>query len=422
MKNISIILGVTGLLGLSFISCDREYDTPPIATIPEGNIISIQDAKDMVTLTTPSVSFTEDYSIYGVLTTDETSGNFYKEAYFQDATGGINWRFTSSASTHIGDSIRLSLKGALITTYQGNFQIDSLDPDLNVIIQENNVEVEPLVLNILQASTGYARLVQIDNVEFIAGDLGSTWADAANQNSVTLVVTDCNGNLLDVRSSGFANFAGDVIPEGNGSLIGIMGSFNGNPQFIIRNPNELTLNGARCTGGGTVTCDPNTTFNETFGSFFSGNTVSDFCWSTTAFGGAPQWLIGDISGDKLAVASLSGTSSSGAQGSWLISPEFTYSASQILSFSSAVQNYNHDGLEVYILTNYAGDPNTATQTLVTGATIAGSGSANNTLVGSGNVALSGFGISGNYRIAFKYSGNPGAGQTSTYKVDNFIVQ
>ena len=105
MKNISIILGVTGLLGLSFISCDREYDTPPIATIPEGNIISIQDAKDMVTLTTPSVSFTEDYSIYGVLTTDETSGNFYKEAYFQDATGGINLRFTSSASTHIGDSI-----------------------------------------------------------------------------------------------------------------------------------------------------------------------------------------------------------------------------------------------------------------------------------------------------------------------------
>jgi len=201
MKNISIILGLSGLLGLTFISCDKEYDTPPIATIPEGNIITIQDAKDLVTLTNPSVSFTEDYSIYGVLTTDETSGNFYKEAYFQDASGGINLRFTSSASTHIGDSIRLSLKGALITTYQGNFQIDSLDPDKNVIIQKNNVDIAPLVLNIAQSGTGTATLVQIDNVEFVSGDLGSTWADAANQNSVTLVVTDCNGNLMDVRSS-----------------------------------------------------------------------------------------------------------------------------------------------------------------------------------------------------------------------------
>lgn len=422
MKNISIILGLSSLLGLSFISCDKEYDTPPIPTIPEGNLITIQDAKDMVTTATPSVSFTEDYSIYGVLTTDETSGNFYKEAYFQDASGGINLRFTSSASTRIGDSIRLSLKGALITTYQGNFQIDSLDPDKNVIIQENNVSIDPLVLTISQASTGTAQLVQINDVEFAAGELGSTWADGVNQNSVTLVVTDCNGNLLDVRSSGFANFAEDVIPEGNGSIIGIMGSFNGNPQFIIRNPDELTLDGVRCTGGGTVVCDPSASVSDDFGSHINGNAASDQCWSTYAFGGAPSWSIGDISGNKLAVASLSGTSSAGAQGAWLVSPELTYSSSQNLSFSSAVQNYLHDGLEVYVLTNFTGDVNTATQTLVTGATFAGSGSGDNILVPSGTISLSSFGISGNYRIAFKYSGNPSAGETSIFKVDNFSVQ
>ncbi len=419
MKNIAITLVFTSLLGLSFISCEREYDKPEVQTIPEGDIIDIQTLKGMYAGV--PVKIEEDYSIYGVVTTDQTSGNFYKEAYFQDASDAINLRFSSSVSFIQGDSIRLYLKGALITQFNGVFQVDSLDPDKNVIIQANNVNVEPLVLTIPQASTGQAKLVQLNNVEFVANELGQTWANGITQQSKNLTLTDCDGNTIIVRSSGFANFADDVIPEGNGTFIGIVGMFGTTVQMYVRNPNELTLNGARCTGGGTVICDPLNSFNQDFTSSTIGNTANGNCWETFSTLGAPQWVIGDIAGDKNATASLSGTSVSGSQVMWLVSPEVNYNASNSLSFQSAVQNYNHDGLEVYVLTNYSGDPNTATQTLVTGGTIAGAASPNNSMVASGNIPLSGFGISGTYRIAFKYTGNPSALQTSTYKVDNIVI-
>ena len=123
----------------------------------------------------------------------------------------------------------------------------------------------------------------------------------------------------------------------------------------------------------------------------------------------------------MAIASLGGTSLSGSQSLWMMTPEMTYASSNTLSFRSAVQSWTHDGLEVFILTNYTGDPNTATQTPITGATIAGATSGSNVLVASGNVALSGFGISGNYRIGFKYTGNPSASQTCTYKIDDVVI-
>jgi hypothetical protein len=414
MKNIALTLALTSLLGFSFISCEREYDKPPVQTIPEGNIINIQTLKGM--FNGVPLKITEDYSIYGVVTTDQTSGNFYKEAYFQDASDAINLRFSSSVSFIQGDSIRLYLKGALITQFNGVFQVDSLDPDKNIIIQANNVPVAPLVLTIPQASTGQAKLVQFNNVEFVASALGQTWANGTTQQSKNLTLTDCDGNTIIVRTSGFSNFADDVIPEGNGTFIGIVGMFGTTVQMYVRNPNELTLNGQRC--GACITLD---SFNQDFTNSTIGATANGDCWETSSTLGAPQWVIGDIAGDKNATASLSGTSISGSQVMWLVSPEINYNASNSLSFQSAVQNYNHDGLEVYVLTNYSGNPNTSTQTLVTGGTIAGAASPNNSMVVSGNIPLSGFGISGTYRIAFKYTGNPSASQTSTYKVDNIVI-
>lgn len=419
MKNIALTLALTSLLGFSFISCEREYDKPPVQTIPEGNIIDIQTLKGMYAGV--PVKIVEDYSIYGVVTTDQTSGNFFKEAYFQDASDAINLRFSSSVSFIQGDSIRLYLKGALITQFNGVFQVDSLDPDKNVIIQANNVNVEPLVLTIPQASTGQAKLVQFNNVEFVASALGQTWANGTTQQSKNLTLTDCDGNTIIVRTSGFSNFADDVIPEGNGTFIGIVGMFGTTVQMFVRNPNELLLNGARCTGGGTVVCNPVNSLTQDFTSSTLGATANGNCFETFSTLSAPQWVIGDIAGDKNATASINGTSISGTQSMWLVSPEINYSASNSLSFQSAVQNYNHDGLEVYVLRNYSGDPNSATQTLITGATIAGAASPNNSMIASGNIPLSGFGISGTYRIAFKYTGNPSASQTSTYKVDNIII-
>ena len=138
--------------------------------------------------------------------------------------------------------------------------------------------------------------------------------------------------------------------------------------------------------------------------------------------GAPSWLVSTLGGDKLAEANSLNGGFAGAQSLWMMTPEITYASTNVLSFSSAVKAWNHDGLEVYLLNNYSGgDPSSSSPILVSGATIAGSSSTDNTLVPSGNISLSSFGISGTYRVAFKYSANPGAGQTSTYKIDNVVI-
>lgn len=420
MKNISAIALLSITLGWGVVSCEPKYDVPPVPSIPEGKLINI-DTLELWYGQHGSHSITDDYSLYAVVTTDESTGNFYKEAYIQDGSRGIRVRFTANSSLSQGDSIRVYLKGTYLDEYNGLLQLDSVDIDNNIIIQKNNVAIEPLTLDLQNVTGAYqSQLVKIENVEFTSGDLGKTWADAVNQSARNLNLTDCNGNTVLVRTSGYANFAGDVIPEGNGTLIGVVGVFGTDIQIYVRNPNELTFDAARCTGGGTVTCDPKNALSETFASFLSGASAGNNCWETISTVGSTIWSIGDISGDKLAVASnLSGGDPSNVM--WLVSPEMVYASSNVLSFQTAVQGWNHDGLEAYLLTNYSGNPNTATQTLISSATIAGSSSGNNTLVGSGSINISSLIGSGPYRVAFKYSANGVGGQTSTYKVDNVII-
>ena len=44
---------------------------------------------------------------------------------------------------------------------------------------------------------------------------------------------DCNGNTVSVRTSGYANFADDTLPSGNGSIVGIFTIYNSEKQFEV---------------------------------------------------------------------------------------------------------------------------------------------------------------------------------------------
>lgn len=425
MKNISILVLLAGLVGLGSMSCEPEYDTPPVPSIPEGQLITIDTLWSWYAAN-GSQSITEDYSLYAVVTTDESSGNFYKEAYIQDGSRGIRLRFPSSSSLSIGDSVRVYLKGTYLDMYNELIQLDSVDPDDNIIIQSNGNPITPKVLDITDLSaietigtqdfyTYQSQFIQLNNVEF--GNTGNTWSDPITFFSVNHDLNDCSGGTVLVRTSGYSNFAGDVIPSGNGTLLGVMAVFGTDIQMYVRTPDEQDMNGTRC---GSFTCSEEVAITETFASFINGGTAGTACWETISTVGSAIWSIGDISGDNLAVAANIGTGDANNE-MWLVSPEITFAGSNALSFQSAVENWNHDGLEVYLITNYTGNPNTSTTTLVTGATFAGSSSGDNTLVSSGSINVSSFISSGPYRVGFKYSASGIGGETSTYKIDNVIL-
>ena len=61
------------------------------------------------------------------MNSDENDGNFYKNVYVQDATGGLCLRLLNSGGLYIGDSIRIYLPGTVLAPYNGLMQLDSCE-------------------------------------------------------------------------------------------------------------------------------------------------------------------------------------------------------------------------------------------------------------------------------------------------------
>ena len=88
-------------------------------------------------------------------------------------------------------------------------------------------------------------LIKLENVQFIATDTAKTYADPVNQISENRTLEDEHGNTVLVRTNGFANFAGEKVPNGKGSIIAIASQYGNDRQLIIRHLYEVKLNGPR---------------------------------------------------------------------------------------------------------------------------------------------------------------------------------
>lgn len=422
MKKIASGIISAGILGLVIFSCKKKYDAPPQQVIPSGNPVTIAALKTMYA--GKDTTFRSDINLYCTVIADETSGNFYKESYVRDATGAIHLRLVASGGLYVGDSIRINLKGATLTQYQGVLQLDSINVDKMVAKQKSGLNPSPITLNITQINDNYlSQLIKINNVEFIAADKNQYFADATNQQSLNRTITDCNNYQILVRTSGYANFANQKTPSGNGSIIAIVGKYGGQYQLYIRNYNEVQMNGPGC--GST----PSATLNETFSAATPSVDINLLGWVNTNINNVIKWQADNsfVTGNTVAKASLFNASTTGAQDTlWLITPAIQATGGpQNLSFNVGVKYYDagHPNLlSVMISTNYTGgSPATATWTTVTGFTIP---SANTTgMQSAGTVNLTPLlpsGYNGTFRIGFKHYGKKGTYDSNIY-IDNVTI-
>lgn len=246
MRSIPIL----AVLAIILTGCIKDdFDAPPPRTIPVGNIKTIAEIRAL--FQGQPVKITEDWSLYAVVTMDERSGNIYRSTYIQDQTGAINLHLNTSGGLYLGDSIRLYLKGTIISDYSGMLQIDSVDADENVIKQATLVDVVPETVTIQQLNTGFyqSRLIRLDSVQFKSSELGNTFADPILLYSENRILEDCGKNEIMVRTSGYANFAGELVPEGRGSMVAIVSEYNGDLQLYVRSYAEVDMTGPRCGGG-----------------------------------------------------------------------------------------------------------------------------------------------------------------------------
>lgn len=409
MKKLSLIL-LSAISISAFWGCEKEPDTPPVNTLNDSLVVTIDSLRGMFDANGGTLTIDQDYSIYAVVTMDEVEGNIYKNLYISDGTAPANIRLTSSSDFLVGDSIRIALNGLELSEYAGVFQINNVDPDVNIIKQASGKYKAPEVKSITEITLeDEGKLIQLDNVQFQYSEIDLTYADAVNQYSENRYVEDCDGNTIYVRTSGFADFAGENIADGNGSMICIVSRFNDELQLLIRSYEEIQLSGNRCPG-------------QLLVKDFDDNSVTSGGWIIQQVVGTDSWVTSDIGGSSPYVKISnydSGTGSNEACENWLISPSLDLSASTSASFSF-LNTYRYTGpvLEVLVSTDYpgTGDPNGYTWTALSPSLDTDGSSW--TLVPSGTVDLTPY-KSGNTRIAFKYTGSASDG--STWELDDIVI-
>lgn len=417
MKAFKYIAGLAAISGLlTFNGCKREFDSPPEKVVPEGTVIDIKSLKGLYN--NAIVRFTEDKSIYGIVSADEKGGNLYKQIYVQDSTGAILINLLSSGGVYRGDSVRLALKGARLIFSNGMYQLDSMNVDNNIFKQAAGKQVTPkaVTLNDLQNIPEKLKgvLVKINNVQFSCSDVGSTYADAVTFSTANKTIEDCNGKSLILRTSGYASFASTPVKKGNGSLTGIISVYNTTSQLYIRDLNDVQIsdnNNDRCAG---------TSCNFYLKKDFEDQSATTGGWLNVNVTGTSNWTTnsqGAVYGSYYAQCSNYNPSGPRpAAETWLISPSvnLTSAVNPVFSFEHAT-NYSGPAMEVYISLDYTGgSPASASWTPLSYTPSTGGFAWQSNII---NISAY---KSSNVRIAFKYSGTTTQG--ATWEIDDVLIK
>jgi hypothetical protein len=418
-KYIKIFLFVLASLMILSSCIKTKFEEPDKATYNPGltATTTISDLKNMYTggLTLLDT----DIIICGTVIANDKTGNFYKQIVIQDSTAGIAIDidlYEMHNSYHIGDLVYIKCNGLYLGQYGGIVKLGSIyQGDIGRITEaqvpfyifksDGGFPIEPQELSLASPNTDLInKVVIINNAQFSLSALGNTYADGEYKIDGEYNIEDCDGNTMLVRTSGFADFARDTIPSGNGRMIGVLGMFNGEFQLMIRDPRELDFTGDRC---GAI-------FEETF----EGN-LGQFS-QFSVIGDNQVWTYS--SQFDCAVMSGYDAGTDYQNEDWLISPAMNFSG-----YSNLVLNFRHalnyitslNDVEVYASSDYTGtgNPNDATWTKLTGI-IYPPGN-NWTWTDSGDVSLSAFAGQTSVYIAFKYKST--ASNSSTWEIDRISV-
>ncbi len=270
-----------------FFSCvkDDNFATPTVEC-NEPDIVAnstIQQVKDMYTFGGATVIDT-DVIIEGYVVSSDKSGNIYKSISIQDKpenpTAAIKISINENdlyTKYNVGRKIYINLNGLAVGYSFGSIQIgQAVGTELGRIsafeiskhifrscevatIVPKKVAISELNKSMLEM------LIEIENVQFKEDELGLSYANADNTETVNRVLqsfdTNCNlqGEIM-IRNSGFSDFKNQILPEGKGSVIAIFSNYYDDFQLYLRDTDDVQLTDARCNYTATLT--PTITLSE----------------------------------------------------------------------------------------------------------------------------------------------------------------
>jgi hypothetical protein len=251
-------------------SCvDTEFEEPPV-TGTELEVTGNTSIADLKSLYIPGrlTVIETDVIVQGIVVGNDVQGNFFRSLIIQDSTAGIEVLINLTDAFNLfplGREVAIDCKGLVLGEFNGIVQLGGYiiqeggGEELGDIIDYNSRiyrgmlvgEPEPAVRTINSLGVNdISTLVQLQDVEFASFELGLTYADAFGRSTLNRTLQDCDGNEIVVRTSGFADFAIDTLPDGNGTLTAIFNVFGDTKQLFIRAADlDVDMAGTRCNAG-----------------------------------------------------------------------------------------------------------------------------------------------------------------------------
>lgn len=258
LRNISLPL----IASLALFACERDYDAPlltePEYTGPAANItISELRTQNAAATDKAPIIITQDQVLKAVITGNDESGNIFKKIYLQDETGAIEMEVDQSSVYNyypVGQTVYVDLNGLSISVYGDEQQLghpegylfrtpwEDFEKHVSKDGWANPENAKPVVIDdistINAAPDNYKfKLVQFTGVTFQNGGKGIfAPEDGYGEENIT----DSHGNTIMIRTSNYASFAGNKLPEGKGNVTGILGRFRGTWQLTLRTANDVS--------------------------------------------------------------------------------------------------------------------------------------------------------------------------------------
>lgn len=262
----SYIAGLMALVGFSAVmpSCQDHFDDPKLNDVPVATMTAnttIAQIKDLMWKDSnnycdliPERSDGSHYIISGRVISSDFAGNCFKYVIIQDAEGScLNFSIDSYnlyLNYRRGQELVIDLTGLHAGKYRGLFQVGF--PSFNSSIQGDETsfmapqlfmshtelngmpdvaKLDTVTVNSFaelntqpaELRKWQSRLVRFNNVEWVPNKTTPTLS--TYHENVTQQLRDNDGNIIDVRTSGYANFWNTRMPEGRGDVVALLGYY-----------------------------------------------------------------------------------------------------------------------------------------------------------------------------------------------------
>ncbi len=251
-------------------TADKVFGNP---SLTEKNVISIADLKSTyssVISNNGMKQITDEIQIKGTVIGNDIEGNIYNEVFIDDGTGAFIICIAQGGIygfLPVGQEILVDLKDLYIGAYGQQGEIGTpytsasgstyvsrmsrfLWNDHYKLIGSNPSSVTPeefdqrRVTDASYLESHCGKLMTLKGVELQAADGKATFAP--DDGSVPLTANCANRNFkgisssqLVLRTSTYADFAGNVMPEGKVNVTGIFTRYRNTWQILMRSINDI---------------------------------------------------------------------------------------------------------------------------------------------------------------------------------------